>query len=388
MKLTARQVETARSGDKDYKMPDGRGLFLLVKTSGAKYWRYRYTFAGKEKLLALGVYPAVSLANARDKRDAARKHVAAGMDPVKAKANKATVAKPVTFKNMATEWHDFKKPRWSPSYAADILKAFKKDIFPAVGRLPVAEIEPVQILAVLRGIENRGATEKAAKTRRWCREVFSYAVATGRAKFNPVSELKSAMAGHKGKSFPNLSAAELPAFIAVVEGYQGSPLPRLGLQIMMLAGLRTYELRHSKWAWVNFDNRLWEIPAEVMKMDRPHMVPLSDQLVSLLKQLHRFTGQSLNMFPGRNDPTKVMSENTINKMIHTLGYKGKVVGHGFRHTFSTILNDKGFNADWVEIQIAHVDKNNIRGVYNHALYMEGRREMMQWYADYIDQLRG
>ncbi|WP_336983804.1 tyrosine-type recombinase/integrase [Cedecea sp. HN178] len=388
MKLNARQVETAKPAEKDYKLPDGNGLILLVKTSGAKYWRYRYTFAGKEKMLALGVYPAVSLAAAREKRDEARRNVAAGTDPVKVKSHVAAVAaKTITFKEIATEWHEFKKPRWSHGYASDILEAFNKDIFPAVGRLPVAEIEPVQMLTALRKIENRGATEKAAKTRRWCGEVFSYAVATGRAKYNPVSELNSAMTGHKGESFPFLTAEELPDFLAAVESYKGSSLPRLGLQIMMLAGLRTYELRHSKWDWVDFDNRLWEIPAEFMKMDRPHLVPLSNQLVLLLKELHGLTGRYVNMFPGRNDPSKVMSENTINRMIHVLGYKGRVVGHGFRHTFSTILNDKGFNSDWVEIQIAHVDKNNIRGVYNHALYLEGRREMMQWYADYIDQLR-
>ncbi|VEI61617.1 tyrosine-type recombinase/integrase [Serratia rubidaea] len=389
MKLNARQVETAKPKEKDYKLPDGNGLFLLVKTSGAKYWRYRYTFAGREKMLAIGVFPAVSLAAAREKRDEARRNVAAGVDPVKAKnySNEANAAKAITFREMAMEWHEFKTPRWSPGYASDILEAFNKDIFPAVGGLPVAEIEPIQMLKPLRKIENRGATEKAAKTRRWCGEVFRYAVATGRAKYNPVGELNSAMEGHEGGPHPFLTAEELPEFLAAVDKYPGSPLPRLGVQIMMLAGLRTYELRHSKWEWVDFDNALWEIPAEFMKMDRPHLVPLSSQLVALLKELHKLTGRFANMFPGRNDPSKVMSGNTINKMIHVLGYQGRVVGHGFRHTFSTILNDHGFNSDWVEMQIAHADENKIRGVYNHALYLEGRREMVQWYADYIDQLR-
>lgn len=389
MKLTARQVETAKPADKDYKLPDGAGLFLLVKTSGAKYWRYRYTYAGKERMLAIGVYPSVTLAAARQKRDEARQNVAAGVDPVKAKnyGAAAVAAKTITFKEIATEWHDFKSARWSPGYAKDILEAFEKDIFPAVGRLPVADIEPVVMLAALRKIEARGATEKAAKTRRWCGEVFRYAVATGRAKYNPVGELNSAMQGHESSSFPFLTADELPDFLTAVEEYSGSPLPRLGIQIMMLAGLRTFELRNSKWAWVDFDKKLWEIPAEIMKMDRPHLVPLSRQLVELLRELYQLTGRFANMFPGRNDPSNVMSENTINQMIHKLGYKGQVVGHGFRHTFSTILNDNGFNADWVEIQIAHVDKNKIRGIYNHALYLEGRREMMQWYADFIDGLK-
>ncbi|OMQ19937.1 tyrosine-type recombinase/integrase [Serratia oryzae] len=389
MKLNARQVETAKPSDKDYKLPDGNGLFLLVKSNGAKYWRYRYTFAGKEKLLAIGVYPAVSLATARLKRDEARQNVAAGVDPVKAKnyGVAALAAKSITFREMAEEWHAFKSPRWSTGYAADILEAFKKDIYPAVGALAVIDIEPVMMLKALRKIEARGATEKAAKTRRWCGEVFRYAVATGRAKYNPVSELNSAMEGHEGESFPFLTAAEIPDFLTAVENYGGSSLPKLGVQIMMLGGLRTHELRHSQWEWVDFDNRLWEFPATVMKMDRPHLVPLSDQLIILLRDLQKLTGRFANMFPGRNDPSSVMSAGTINRMIHAIGYKDRVVGHGFRHTFSTILNDEGFNSDWVELQIAHVDKNRIRGTYNHALYLEGRRNMVQWYADYIDGLR-
>lgn len=389
MKLNARQVETAKPGEKDYKLTDGNGLFLLVKSNGAKYWRFRYTFAGKEKMLAVGVYPAVSLAAARLKRDEARQNVAAGIDPVKAKNYGAATAaaQAITFREIAAEWHEFRTPRWSAGYASDILEAFKKDIFPAVGDVAVIDIEPITMLKALRKIEARGATEKAAKTRRWCGEVFRYAVATGRCKYNPVGDLNSAMAGHEGESFPFLSAEQLPGFLDAVDGYSGSPLPKLGVKIMMLAGLRTHELRHSQWAWVDFDKALWEIPAEFMKMGRPHLVPLSRQIIELLKELYALTGRFKNMFPGRNDPSKVMSENTINQMIHALGYKDKVVGHGFRHTFSTILNDEGFNSDWVEIQIAHVDKNKTRGTYNHALYLEGRKEMMQWYADFIDGLR-
>lgn len=338
-------------------------------------------------MLAIGVYPAVSLSVARDKRDEARRSVAAGEDPVIVK-NRGAATKATTFKEIANEWHEFKKPSWSAVYAEDILEAFEKDIYPAVGRLPVSEIEPVQMLTALRVIENRGATEKASKTRRWCGEVFGYAVATGRAKYNPVSELRKAMKGHKGVSFPFLEAEEIPEFLSAVDGYLGSPLPKLGIKIMMLAGMRTRELRYSRWDWVDFDNALWEIPAEFMKMGRPHLIPLSKQLIALLKELYALTGRFVNMFPGRVNPKGVMCENTINKMIHAIGYKGRVVGHGFRHTFSTILNDQGFNPDWVEIQIAHVDKNKIRGVYNHALYLEGRREMVQWYSDYVDQLKG
>lgn len=201
MKLNARQVETAKPAEKDYKLPDGNGLILLVKTSGAKYWRYRYTFAGKEKMLALGVYPAVSLAAAREKRDEAVRNVAAGVDPVKSKAMLQLRQQRRSRLKRLLQNGTNSRSHAGHRYASDILEAFNKDIFPAVGKLPVAEIEPVQMLTALRKIENRGATEKAAKTRRLCGEVFSYAVATGRAKYNPVSELNSAMTGHKGESF-------------------------------------------------------------------------------------------------------------------------------------------------------------------------------------------
>lgn len=390
MKLTARQVETAKPNDKDYKLSDGNGLVLLVKTSGAKYWRYRYTFAGKEKMLAIGVYPVVSLAAARQKRDEARQNVAAGVDPVRAKnyGAAAAKAKTITFQEITLEWQEFKRPRWSVNYAEDMLEAFNLHIFPAIGALPVVDIEPVVMLSALRKIESRGSVARAAKIRRWCSEVFRYAIATGRAKFNPAGELKSAMITPQSAHYPSLKAEELPAFLAAVDAFTGSFLAKLGLKILMLTGLRTKELRHSKWEWVDLDGeRVWSIPAEVMKMSRPHIIPLSSQLVALLRELKTFSGRYENMFPGSHDPSKIMSGNAINGVISAIGYKGKVVGHGFRHTMSTILNDQGFNPDWIELQLAHVDKNLIRGTYNQALYLDGRREMMQWYADYIDKLR-
>ncbi|CAJ0996747.1 Prophage integrase IntS [Sodalis praecaptivus] len=239
MKLNARQVETAKPAEKDYKLSDGNGLFLLIKTNGSKYWRYRYTFASKEKMLAIGVYPAVSLSSARQKRDEAKQNVAIGVDPVKAKNYGTASTKIITFKEIALEWHEFKKLRWSEGYQKDILEAFRKDVFPFVGNLPIANIEPVTMLDTLRKIENRGATEKAGKTRRWCGEVFRYAIATGRAKFNPLGELKSAMSGHVSSRYPFLKAEELPNFLIAVESYSGSKMTQLGLKILMLSGLRT-----------------------------------------------------------------------------------------------------------------------------------------------------
>ncbi|MGJ7345211.1 tyrosine-type recombinase/integrase [Morganella morganii] len=385
MKLSARQVETAKPEIKDYKLPDGAGLFLLVKTNGAKYWRYRYQFAGREKMYAIGVYPDVSLADARTKRDEARLKLKEGIDPVKARQVKIVSGRENTFRRLSVEWHEFKKSRWSEGYAADILEAFNKDIYPLIGDLPVDGIEPIYALKALSAIEQRGATEKASKVRRWTSEVFKYAIATGRAKYNPVAELRSAMRGHVSSRYPFLLLHEIPDFLSALENYAGNPVTVIATKMLMLSGLRTVELRKGEWSEVDFDNKTWTIPKERMKKRKAHIVPLSDQLLALLHELQRYSGRYTCMFPGRSDPMKPMSEGTVNGLIKRVGFEGRVVGHGFRHTMSTILNEKGFSSDWIELQLAHVDKNIIRGTYNHALYLEGRREMLQWYADEIDR---
>lgn len=385
MKLSARQVETAKPEIKDYKLPDGAGLFLLVKTNGAKYWRYRYQFAGREKMYAIGVYPDVSLADARAKRDEARLKLKEGIDPVKARQVKIVSGRENTFRRLSVEWHEFKKSRWSEGYAADILEAFNKDIYPLIGDLPVDSIEPIYALKALSAIEQRGATEKASKVRRWTSEVFKYAIATGRAKYNPVAELRSAMRGHVSSRYPFLLLHEIPDFLSALENYAGNPVTVIATKMLMLSGLRTVELRKGEWSEVDFDNKTWTIPKERMKKRKAHIVPLSDQLVALLHELQRYSGRYTCMFPGRSDPMKPMSEGTVNGLIKRVGFEGRVVGHGFRHTMSTILNEKGFSSDWIELQLAHVDKNIIRGTYNHALYLDGRREMLQWYADEIDR---
>lgn len=385
MQLSARQVETAKPEIKDYKLPDGAGLFLLVKTNGAKYWRYRYQFAGREKMYAIGVYPDVSLADARAKRDEARLKLKEGIDPVKARQVKIVSGRENTFRRLSVEWHEFKKSRWSEGYAADILEAFNKDIYPLIGDLPVDSIEPIYALKALSAIEQRGATEKASKVRRWTSEVFKYAIATGRAKYNPVAELRSAMRGHVSSRYPFLLLHEIPDFLSALENYAGNPVTVIATKMLMLSGLRTVELRKGEWSEVDFDNKTWTIPKERMKKRKAHIVPLSDQLLALLHELQRYSGRYTCMFPGRSDPMKPMSEGTVNGLIKRVGFEGRVVGHGFRHTMSTILNEKGFSSDWIELQLAHVDKNIIRGTYNHALYLDGRREMLQWYADEIDR---
>lgn len=387
MKLNARQVDAAKPREKAYKLADGAGLYLEVVPSGSRYWRMKYRFNGKEKRIAFGVYPAVSLAQARALRDEAKKKLAEGIDPSFAKKEEKLVRDVQlnnTFQAVALEWHGTKVSRWSEGYASDIIEAFNKDIFPYIGQLPVNDIKPLVLLNVLRRMESRGATEKAKKVRQRCSEVFRYAIVTGRAEYNPAADLTSAMSGHESKHYPFLTVEELPEFFKALAGYTGSPLVVLAARLLILTGVRTGELRGAFWSEFDLEKAVWEIPTERMKMKRPHLVPLSTQALEIVQQLKVMSGQYPLVFPGRNDPRKTMSEASINQVFKRIGYTGKVTGHGFRHTMSTILHEEGFNTAWIETQLAHVDKNAIRGTYNHALYLEGRREMMQWYADHIN----
>ncbi len=389
MPLTDIKVKTAKPMDKAYKLTDGGGMYLLVKPNGSKYWRLKYRFVGKEKMLSIGVYPDVSLADARQKRDEARKVLAAGGDPGEVKkADKLAqkLSTENTFEAIAREWHRQKADRWSLRYRDEIIDTFEKDIFPYLGRRPIAEIKPMELLETLRRLEKRGALEKMRKVRQRCGEVFRYAIVTGRAEYNPAPDLATALATPKKTHFPFLTAEELPYFIKDLAGYTGSVITKTATQIIMQTGVRTQELRFARWQDIDFEKRLWEIPPEVMKMKRPHIVPLSEQVVELFQSLKPITGMYPLVFIGRNDRTKPISKESVNQVIELLGYKGRLTGHGFRHTMSTILHEQGFNSAWIETQLAHVDKNAIRGTYNHAHYLEGRREMMQWYGDYIDNL--
>ncbi|CNI24866.1 MULTISPECIES: tyrosine-type recombinase/integrase [Yersinia] len=389
MKLNARQVDTAKPKEKPYKLSDGGGLFLLVKTTGSRCWRLKYRIAGKEKLLAFGVYPDITLAEARAKRDEAKRILAVGGDPgEEKKVEKQTrkVSIDNTFEALAREWHAYKRPNWSKGYAEDLMESFEKDIFPYVGKRPVAEIKPLEILETLRKLEKRGVLDKMRKIRQACSQTFRYAIVTGRAENNPASELAGALAVQKHTHYPHLLANELPAYLNALNAYSGSTVTRIATRLLMLTGVRTTELRAAEWLEFDLDKAVWEVPTARMKMRRPHLVPLSEQVLALLRQLHEITGRFKLVFPGRNDSLKPMSEASINQVIKRIGYHGKATGHGFRHTMSTILHEQGFNTAWIETQLAHVDKNSIRGTYNHAQYLDGRREMLQWYADYMDSL--
>lgn len=390
MKLTARQIDSAKPKEKSYKLSDGGGMYLEIFPNGAKSWRLKYRIAGKEKRVVFGAYPLLSLAEARQKRSEAKKLLLEGGDPSQQKQDiKAAKILAVnnSFELIALEWHEHKKPSWSKGYATDILEYLKKDIFPYMGKRPIADINAKEMLDVFRKMEKRGVLDKLKKTRQACRQIFTYAVISGRAEHNPVSDLVGVLKAPKQKHFPHLSAAELGEFQRQLEQYSGSKITQTATQLLMLTGLRTIELRSAEWTEIDFEKRLWQIPVARMKMKRPHMVPLSDQAFRLFEELRVITGGFKFVFPGRNDSRKSMSEASINQVIKKIGYAGRATGHGFRHTLSTILHEQGFESAWIETQLAHADRNTIRGTYNHAQYLESRREMMQWYANYLDELK-
>ncbi|RWR02588.1 integrase [[Pantoea] beijingensis] len=386
MPLNDMQIRRAKPEDKPYTLGDGQGLSLLIEPNGSKSWRFRYRYAGKPKMISLGVYPTITLADARSRRDDARKLVAEGKNPSEVRKEQKIALQTESesaLEMIATEWHQMKSAKWSAGYASDIMEAFQNDIFPYVGTRPVGEIKPLELLNVLRKIEKRGALEKMRKVRQRCSEVFRYAIATGRAEFNPASDLSSALEVHQSNHFPFLKADEIPDFLRALNCYTGSRLVLIATKLLMITGVRTIELRAALWSEFDLDNALWEIPAERMKMRRVHLVPLSTQALDLLNELKIMTGNYRYVFPGRNDPNKPMSKASINQVIKRIGFAGKVTGHGFRHTLSTILHEQGFESAWIEMQLAHVDKNSIRGTYNHAQYFEKRKDMLQWYSNKI-----
>ncbi|EBZ0341109.1 DUF4102 domain-containing protein, partial [Salmonella enterica subsp. enterica serovar Infantis] len=375
MALTDIQIKRAKPQDKPYTMNDGHGLSLLIKPDGSKGWRFRFRFAGKARLMSFGSYELVSLAEAREKRDTARKQVANGIDPVEERKAQKLAQKLSTensFESVSREWHAAKADRWTIAYREEIIKTFEQDVFPFIGKRPISEIKPLELLEVLKRIEKRGALEKTRKVRQRCGEVFRYAIITGRAEYNPAPDLAIALAIPKQKHHPFLSAEELPHFVRDLESYTGSIITKNATKILMMTGVRTQEMRFATWSEIDLIKGIWEIPAERMKMRRPHIVPLSSQVIELFKQLQPITSDYPYVFIGRNDRRKPISKESVNQVIESLGYKGRTTGHGFRHTLSTILHEMGFESAWIEIQLAHVDKNTIRGTYNHALYLDKR----------------
>ncbi|EPT7080302.1 tyrosine-type recombinase/integrase [Cronobacter sakazakii] len=385
--LTVKQIDAAKPADKPYRLADAGGLFLFVPPSGKKVWRLRYRFEGKEKTLVIGPYPEISLTEARAKQSEAKIKLLSGIDPAEQKQaikKKEKEAGADSFGDIFREWHAHKSKVWSKGYADEMMSMFKDDILPIIGHLRMEEVEPMVLLKVIRLFEDRGAMERADKARRRCGEAFGYAIITGRAKFNPSRDLAGAMRGYRKKNYPFLPMHRIHEFQRALNGYGGWVVSKIATQILHYTAMRTVELRSLVWAGIDFENRLISVDPEVMKGRKLHVVPMSEQVTELFQFLQKITGQYELCFPGRSDRKKPISENAVLGVIRNIGYEGQTSGHGFRHQFSTVLNEKHWNHDAIEMQLAHVS-GGTRSVYNHAAYLDTRREMMQWWADWLDE---
>ncbi len=388
-RLSDAKIRNAKPRAKPYKIADGEGLFLVIWPSGSKYWRLRYFFGGKEKRLALGVYPDVSLADARDRRAQARKMLAGGNDPGEAKkeAKRLTVLRNAnTFEAVAREWFEKREHEWAPITADIKLERLEKYILPKLGPRPIANINAPEVLAMLRAVEDKGILETAQRVMNICGQIFMYAIATGRAERNPVPDLRGALKTPVVKHRSYLKENELPEYLQNLQAYAGVLQTKLALRLLLLTFVRTGELRAAKWAEVDWDKAEWRIPANRMKMKELHIVPLSGQTIAALRELEKHSGSRKYLFPNEHNPATFMSENTMLYALYRMGYHSRATGHGFRSTASTILNEHGFRADVIERQLAHSERNNVRAAYNHAQYLPERRKMMQWWADYLDEV--
>lgn len=392
MPLTDTAIRNAKPSAKPIKMFDENGLFLLVTPNGGKWWRFKYRFGGKEKLLSFGTYPEVSLKESREKRDDARKQVAAGIDPGEhRKAHKAAKLDRAanSFEVVAREWFAKYSANWAASHADKIIRRLEKDIFPWLGGRPIMEITAPELLTILRRIENRGALETAHRALQNCGQVFRYGVATGRTERDPSGDLKGALPPTKQKHHASITDPKaIGELLRAIDGYQGSLVTKCALKLAPLFFVRPGELRKAEWAEFNFDSSEWRIPASRMKMREQHIVPLSSQALALLQELQALTGNGRYVFPGARTNGRPMSENTVNAALRRLGYSNdEMTGHGFRSMASTLLNEQGWNRDAIERQLAHAERDNVRAAYNYAEHLPERKRMMQRWADYLDNLK-
>lgn len=394
-KLSAVVVRNAKVKEKPYKLNDGKGLYFHVSNSGRKTWRYRFKIGGKESTFVLGEFPQLSLENARKERIDAREMVKTGINPGKRRKaiRQETIDKHAAsikliengFELVALEWIEQQGERWGQEHSNAVLATLRADAFPLLGGISVDSIQPPQVLQVIRAIEKRGSLEIASKVLQRISAVFRYAVQTGKATYNPASEMRGVLKTKKVKHRAALGEADLPAFLHKL--YTDSDLhvtTKLALQFVILTAARTGEARGATWDEIDLESRLWRIPANRMKMDTPHIVPLSTQAIAILNRIGTLFGKDGLVFPGIRDSAKQLSENTLLYSLYRLGYHSKATVHGFRATFSTIANESGFDGDVIEKALAHEERNRVRAAYHRSEYIEQRRELMQWWANYLD----
>ncbi|MGC1549967.1 MAG: integrase arm-type DNA-binding domain-containing protein [Rhodanobacter sp.] len=393
MPLSDTGIRKAKPTDKAQKLADGGGLYLLLNPNGSRWWRLKYRYGGKEKLLSLGTYPDTGLADARDKRDAARKLLAAGVDPgEQRKAEKAAGEERASnsFEVIAREWHAKQSATWVELHASRIMLRLENDIFPWLGSRPIADITAKELLATVNRIVDRGAVESAHRVLQNCGQVFRYAIATGRAERNPGIDLRGALPPVKQT---HLAAIVEPnaigALLRAIDGYQGSFVTKCALRLAPLLFVRPGELRQAEWSEFDLDRTQWNLPAEKMKMREPHLVPLAPQAVAILGELHALTGRGRYLFPSARGPQRPMSNNAVLSALRRMGYAtDEMSGHGFRAMARTVLDEVlHFRPDYIEHQLAHAVKDPNGRAYNRTAHLPERRKMMAAWADYLDTLK-
>ena len=389
MSLNIPLINNAKILEKQYKLADSNGLYLLVHPNGSKYWRLKYRFLGKEKTMAFGVYPAVSLKEARLKRDSAKKTLSDGDDPVQLKKSNRRAQKinaENSFNNIAFEWWNNEKDGWKEDHANNVWRTLEVDVLPYLGSRPITGITSGELLDVVRAVESRGALDVASRILQRCGAVFRFAIQTDRLAYNPARELQGALKSRKVKSRPSMSREELPHFLKSIDNYSGEMVTILALRLTVLTFVRPAEIRFARWEEFDLEDKLWRIPAVRMKMSSDHLVPLPRQTLDLLERLRPITGHYDLLFPGFRGKDRPISENTMNQALNRMGYRGEATPHGFRNTANSILIEK-FNIEAVDKQLGHQQRNKVRAAYSrHAEYLEDRVKIMDWWGNYIEQM--
>ena len=392
MPLTDTAIRNAKPKDKQYKLSDEKGLYLLVKKAG-KYFRLDYRFAKKRKTFAIGVYPDVTLAEARQQRDEARKLVKKGVDPLKHKKETQNMMLELADNNLeaiAREWFEKNSSVWTKKHSSTVIRRLEFNVFPLIGGRPIKLITAPELLEVLQEIESRGAIETAHRVKQICGQVFRYAIATGKADRDPSADLKGALTPVKPKSMATITdPIKIGGLLRAIDDYDGHIATICALRLAPLVFVRPGELRHAEWSEIDLDSAEWKIPAHKMKMKLPHIVPLSRQALDILVELKPITSDGRYVFPSLRSTVRPMSDNTVNAALRRMGYaKSEMTGHGFRAMASTILHEQGWPSDVIERQLAHTEGNSVKAAYNHAQHLPERRKMMQEWADYLDALKG
>ena len=389
MPLTDTAIRATKPSQKQQKLFDGSGLYLLLFPNGSKVWRFKYHFQGREKLISLGSYPAVSLKDAREKASEARKALGSGKDP-SAQRQQSKLHHKNTFEILAREWYEKQAPAWSKTHAVTVMRRMETDLFPHIGAKPVSAIMPTELLALLRKIESRGAVTVARMARSLCSGVFRYAVMTGRAERDPAGDIRGAITARPTKNRAAITDPEkVGRLMLAIDAYSGEFSVRCALQFMALTFCRPVEILHAEWSEFDFANSVWRIPASKMKMSRDHLVPLSKQAIAVLETMRQYSSEGQYVFPGLRRGKAVMRSQTLVAALRRMGFgKEETCAHGFRAMASTLLNEQGYPPDVIERQLAHVPNNQVRAAYNRAEYLPERRKMMQEWADYLSKLKG